>query len=241
MTKLLAILTVAVFMLGTLGKPNFPIWLGDSVRASELVRWGALVGSLPWIEPWRHLAAIFVHFNAIHIVFNMMALASFGRVTEGATGSGRFVLIYVATGVVGFVVSDVWYLLWYGTIPFLTAGASGAIFGIIGAQAGDAWARRAPDWRSRVARSIGLAVMLFLLFGLSRSVSVNNAAHFGGLFSGLAFGYAFGKERRAHRRDKLFNGIAAGLLVACVVSVAACNWSPSWQLLRQAEIQQDLR
>jgi rhomboid protease GluP len=242
MTKLFAILAGGVFLLGTVGKGEFPIWIGSSLRHSELVRWGVLVaheriiGPLAFTEPWRHLAAVFVHFNAMHIVFNMMALASFGRVTEGSVGPGRFAVIFVVTGVLGFVASDFWYLLWYGFVPF-TAGASGAVFGIIGAQAGEAWARRMPDWKARVSRAIGLAIVLALLFGLS---GVNNAAHFGGLFTGIALGYAFGKERRPHRRDKLFNRIAAGLLVASLASVLACNWSPAWEAERQSEIQREL-
>ena len=238
-TKVLAILSVAVFLLSTVGHGDFPIWFGSSVRRSELVRWGVLYAYLPFVEPWRHLAAVFVHFNAIHIVFNMMALASFGRVTEGSIGPGRFAVVFVTTGVLGFVASDFWYLFWYGLVPF-TAGASGAVFGIIGAQAGEAWARRTADWKSRVSRAVGLAVLLFLLFGLSGSVAVNNAAHFGGLFAGLALGYAFGKESRPHRRDKVFNRIAAGLIIASMASVLACNWSPAWQVVRQSENRAEL-
>ncbi len=234
MTKLFALVSVVVFLVSAVGQGEFPLWLGSSVRRSELVRWGALVAYLPWTEPWRHLAAVFVHVNGMHLLFNMLALSSFGRATEGGLGPGRFAVVFVVTGVLGFVASDLWYLLWYGLVP-LTAGASGAIFGIIGAQAGEAWARRTADWKARVGRSVGLAVLLFLLFGLSPSVAVNNAAHFGGLAVGLALGYLFGKERRPHLRDRLFNRLAAGVLALSVMSVVIGNWSPAWQLVRRGE------
>lgn len=232
--KAVALGCAVVFLLSVVGKGEVPIWPGQSVRPSELIRWGALVGGLDVEEPWRHLAAVFVHANALHLFSNMLALASFGRAAEDALGPGRFAVAFVLTGVLGFVVSDVFYRVAGGGAP-LTMGASGAVFGALGVYAGEAWGRRSPEWKGRVTWALGYAALVFALFGFGAGsrFSVNHAAHIGGLGAGLALGYAFGKERGAHRRDRVFNGIAAGLLVLSVASVVASNTSPAWHYFRQ--------
>ena len=236
-TKLLVGLCLGVFVLGAMHQRSFPLWFGDSLRRSEMLSWGLLAPPWNHREPWRYLAAVFVHFNALHVAFNTLTLLSFGRPTEGAIRSGRFAIVFVLTGALGFVASDLWYELWYG-MAAPTAGASGAVFGVIGAQAGDLWARRVPDWQNQVWRAVGYAVLLFVLFwSFGGGLGVNNAAHFGGLAVGLGLGYAFGRERRALRRDKLFGWIGAVLVGLSVASLVASHFSPAWRIERQREIQ----
>jgi membrane associated rhomboid family serine protease len=215
-TKLFVGWCLAVFLMSTLstsGLANLKL-LGMDPR--EAIRWGALadvpqLGRLGIQQPWRYLSAMFVHFGALHIGFNMWALWDFGRATEQRLGSARFTIIFVGTGIVGFVASD----LWFAAIdqPFLTAGASGGLFGLVGAIIGFLYARRDPVWKKFFARFAVLA----LIFAIA--LPVNNAAHIGGFVTGVPLGYLAYKETRPWRLSAVFGWVAALLVAASVVSV----------------------
>src|SRR6266540_3154081 len=76
---------------------------------------------------WRLLTAAFLHYGPFHLLLNMLALYWFGTALERRIGSGRFLLLYVVSGLAGSAGA----LLLSPTTP--TVGASGAIFGIMGA------------------------------------------------------------------------------------------------------------
>jgi len=95
--------------------------------AEELLDWGASYG--PYIlngESWRLVTAMFVHIGAVHIIFNMQALWNLGRVVERLYGNWTFLLMYLLGGIGGSIAS-----LWWQT-DIISAGASGAIFGLAG-------------------------------------------------------------------------------------------------------------
>lgn len=228
-TQLLIGFCTLVFLLSTLGTGSFPLWMDDGVRTSEALRFGALLVPSGWGEPWRHLSAVFVHANALHLLMNLLALWSLGRAAESVIGWSRFTVAFVGSGCLGYLVSHAWFLLW-GTRGALLLGASGAVFGLLGLEVGILLARRAWEARARLYRALALAAVIGLL------IPVNNSAHFGGLLSGVAIGYALGKERRPVQHDRLLAGVAAALLVACVVSVLLSARSPQWRAARQYEI-----
>jgi rhomboid protease GluP len=92
------------------------------------IHWGADYGPLTQAgQPWRLLSNIFVHFGAIHLCANMLALASAGPIVERLFGSLAFAALYLAAGILGSLTS----LAVHPVI--VSAGASGAIFGIYGA------------------------------------------------------------------------------------------------------------
>ena len=225
-TKLFVGLCVVVFVMTTaLGRE---LKLLGGMRVSEALRWGALAGSLGPSEPWRYLSAMFVHFGALHIGFNMMALWDFGRHTEQRLGSGRFALIFVGTGVLGFVASDVWHLM--RAEPAFTAGASGGLFGLVGALIGYLYAARDPAWKQFLVRVVVYAVIFAV------ALPVNNAAHIGGFVAGFPLGFLFYKEKQPWRRAKLFAVVAVVLVVASVASIALCQTSRVWRDVRAMEI-----
>jgi len=76
---------------------------------------------------WRLLTAAFLHYGPIHLGMNMLALWWFGQPLEAALGRGRFIGLFVASGLAGSAGA----LLFKPLAP--TVGASGAIFGILGA------------------------------------------------------------------------------------------------------------
>ncbi|MFO0568685.1 MAG: rhomboid family intramembrane serine protease [Polyangiaceae bacterium] len=226
LTKLYVGLCLGVFVLMALSSRQFTMLGGG--RMSEALRWGALLGPLGRIEPWRYLSAMFVHFGALHVGFNMMALMDFGRLTEQRLGSGRFALIFVLTGVVGFVASDFWHA-WSG-VPVFTAGASGGLFGLTGALVGYLYAARDPAWKQLLMRVAVYAVIFAV------AMSVNNAAHAGGFAVGLPLGYAFYKERQPWTRARLFQVVGGLLVILSLASIGLSQASRVWREARAHEI-----
>ena len=230
-TKLVAGFCIAVYGLCILtnGPFDFSVAISGGFRTSTMLRFGVLGADLGWQEPWRLLAACFLHFGLLHIGMNLMSLVGLGRSLEPHFGSARFAILYVTTGCLGFVASQVWYG-WRHPGEFVpTAGASGAIFGLIGAFVGVLWVRRNPNWsRVLVNYLVYAAIIGFVL-------PANNAAHLGGFFAGIAVGALFERERQPRRRDGLMKVLAGLCLLASVGSVLMSARSPVWKLVRDAE------
>lgn len=206
-------------------------FLGKSLLPSEVLRWGATFGQLSRVEPWRYLSAVYVHLGALHLVMNSMALLALGRRAEQRVGGARMIVVFTLTGIGGFVAST----LWYGASGPLTAGASGALFGLMGHEIGQMHAQRDPRLKDILVQFLAYAVAFALLF------SVNNAAHIGGFVLGYPLGRAFYLERRPWRRALWFRGLAAVSLAAGVASVVLSARSDVWRQMRLEEIQHNLR
>ncbi len=199
----------ALMLAGTEGLGN--------VRRFEALRWGALVGTLGHIEPWRYLSAMFVHFSLLHVGFNTLTLHSLGRSLEDAVGWSRFVLVFIGTGVAGFLASE----LWYSPMP-LTGGISGGIFGLLGAAVGWRYAQRDPEWKRLAITGAGYAVAMALIPG----VTVNHAAHVGGLLAGAGFGWALFRLGRNSRADRALDLCGLVLIVGTFASIILSLTSP---------------
>jgi len=121
-TPVLLGLNVAVFGLMLAGgiHPMAP-------TIDSLVQWGANYGPKTTNgEWWRMFTAMFLHIGILHLLFNMVALWNIGSFMERVLGPVGFVVLYLLAGLLGSVASVVWN-------PFVvSAGASGAIFGLYG-------------------------------------------------------------------------------------------------------------
>jgi rhomboid protease GluP len=224
MTRAFLGLCVLVFGLCLASDRRVP-WFTAQFSTSTMFRFGGLFGPLGELEPWRYLAAVFVHANVLHIGMNGWALAAVGPAAERQFGSARFVLLFTLAGILGFVASD----QWYGGAGPPTVGASGAIFGAFGSVIGVAYARRDPNWKQILLQNVlNLAILGFMF-------PVNNAAHVGGLVTGALLGFAFSKERRELRLGGLFTGLAIVLFVLGPVSILLSNASPIWRMQRAEE------
>jgi rhomboid protease GluP len=172
---------------GALLPPVAPDLLdGGSQNSVVLILLGA--NFHPAIEDgqiWRFFTSMFLHIGLTHLFFNVYALFIFGGEMERLYGHSRFILIYILSGLFGSLVS-------YATsIAQLSAGASGAIFGIIGMQVafffkhkelfGDLGRRRL------TSTAVIIGINLFLGFTLP---GIDNMAHLGGLVAGAILGYA---------------------------------------------------
>ncbi len=143
-------------------------------------------GAISWSlvesgEVWRWFAAIFLHFDGAHLLSNLLTLALVGPPLAHHLGAGRFLLVFILTGVAGNLFSHV-------LVPSvgLKAGASGAIAGVLGALAGQTLR---PEFRGRFRRwqilgALGAIYALLVGIGPGR----DNAAHAGGLLAGVLLG-----------------------------------------------------
>ncbi|MBB3259336.1 rhomboid protease GluP [Paraburkholderia bannensis] len=149
------------------------------------IAWGSNFG--PYTQDgqwWRLLTAVFIHFGLVHIVFNMLALVQFGRLAERFYGSGRFIAIYLFAGIAASMMS---LLMHPG---FNCAGASGAIFGVIGAVLAYLLLHRQATPRGFYVKHFRLAAW-FTVYALINGLThpgVDNGAHVGGLLGGFLFG-----------------------------------------------------
>ena len=165
---------------------------GGSNNTDVLLDFGAM--SAPLIsdgEYWRLFTAMFLHAGAMHILFNGLTLFIFGRIVERAYGHVRFALVYLLAGLFGSVAS---FSL---TSTDVGAGASGAIFGVIGALAAYFVANRQTMGEMGRQNLTGLLVLvgINLMFGLS-TTGIDNWAHIGGLASGFVLGMALAPSFR---------------------------------------------
>jgi rhomboid protease GluP len=157
---------------------------GGSTDTQVLVRFGAKDNVLiAEGQVWRLLASMFLHIGVMHLVFNSYALLVLGSDVERLYGSPRFLAIYLLAGLWGGLAS-------FALSPDLSAGASGAIFGLLGAMV--AFLRREREvfgsWgRQRLLNLLGVAA-LNLVLGFTVP-GIDNFAHLGGLFSGAVLGW----------------------------------------------------
>lgn len=133
----------------------------------------------PW---WTNLSAVYLHGGLLHIFFNMLWLRNLGPLLEREFGPGRFFILYTAAGVGGFVLSNV-----FSGAP--TVGASGAIFGMLGATIVIARAHGG-EWGQWIGQQAMMYAVLLFAFGFISPV-VNNWAHGGGFVVGGAMAWIF--------------------------------------------------
>jgi rhomboid protease GluP len=127
---------------------------------------------------------LFIHAGFFHLFFNMLVLVQSGRVAERLFGMARFIVLYMFAGLTGSLVS----LLWHPGIN--SVGASGAIFGVLGAIVAYLVRHGSFVPRALYMRHLRLAVA-FIAYALPsgfRHQGIDNGAHLGGLFGGLMLG-----------------------------------------------------
>ncbi len=169
---------------------NLVVWAGlelsgGSTSIPNLLRWGAKFGpAIADGDYWRLFTPIFLHIGFPHLLTNSLGLIIFGRMVERYFGSFNFLFIYLLAGVFGNIAS-------YAAVSNgVGAGASGAVFGIIGAYGSFLYRNR--SIAGAMARStlggLGVIVGINLVFGFSVS-GIDNWAHIGGLIAGFLISY----------------------------------------------------
>ena len=155
---------------------------------------------------WRLITSMFYHFDIEHLLFNMLPLYFVGAMLEPFFGKVRFLGLYVVSG----FFADATTILYNSIIvkenaqTVFAAGASGAVYGLIGAYVGVM-----VFFKDRLSKEekIRLPLMvLILLFGNLSQEGVGHAAHFGGFIAGLVMGLMYcvylRKRKEKRRRAK---------------------------------------
>jgi rhomboid protease GluP len=158
--------------------------LGGSTRTDVLVQLGANVPPLVLAgQWWRLFTAMFLHIGVPHLLLNGYALYQLGGLFESWMGSARMGVVYVLSGLAGSVASL--FFLRDG----LSAGASGAIFGLLGALVAVLVRRR--ERLTPVAKQLLVQLLMWaginVVFGLT-TPGIDNAGHFGGALAGFLLG-----------------------------------------------------
>jgi membrane associated rhomboid family serine protease len=195
---------------------------GGTTDEATLLRYGSIEPLHFWVgEYWRVATYMFMHIGWMHILMNMYVLIGWGAALERVLRKKRFLLLYLLSGIGGGCASVAGGIL-FG--PHLSAGASGALFGIIGAVM--ALRRRqlpsfAAFFADKAIRSTLLQIGLWTAIG-SVALHLDNSAHFGGFVVGAAVCWLF--TSRSPRNAWL---AFAASFAALFVFAARPWWSPT--------------
>jgi membrane associated rhomboid family serine protease len=185
---------------------------GVNQPGGKLFENGALCGDFVADgEWWRLGSAAFLHASILHIAFNMFALYWLGTAVEEAIGTGRFLLVYVASGLFGSAMALV-----FSSQFAVTVGASGAIFGIMGALL----VLEYMTTGSFAGQAMGLILINMVITLTIPNISIGG--HLGGLVGGIAATYALMRTRNLTNQwvgPALVAGIAVASFVVAYVRV----------------------
>ena len=167
-----------------------------------------LVPRLAVIQPWTLITGGFAHdwSGPMHLLVNMYSLYIFGSAVEPLLGRARYLILYMTALFAGAV-----GVLWLGDPLGITVGASGAIFGLMGAYFIFLKALGQPS-----GQMFGL-IAINMAFGFFAS-GISWQGHLGGLIGGLAVAYIYSKTRRAEQQAN--QGIAIAALIGVLVIAA---------------------
>ncbi len=214
-TKILIGLNAAVFLVG-LAAPAAVVRLELLGRYVEF--FGAPVEGVSTGQYYRLLTSVFLHVEWWHIIGNMIGLWVIGGPLEAALGRSRYLAVYLLSGLGG---SALVYLLTAPNTP--TLGASGAVFGLLGATA--VLARRLRYEMRPVI--VMVVLMLFLTFvPLGGSLNVSWQAHVGGLVTGALVSLGMLQPTAGRNRTLVQVGTCAVVFVLAAAVI----------LLRTAEL-----
>jgi len=210
-TSVLLALNVAIFGL-------MLAWGIDPMQPAieKLIQWGANYGpKTTQGEWWRMFTCMFLHIGVLHLLFNMVALWNVGGFMERLLGSTDFLVLYLLAGLLGSVASVAWN-------PFVvSAGASGAIFGLYGGLLAFLVRHRAMQQHASLAalRTNTLAFLGYnLVYGFIQQ-GIDMAAHLGGLAGGFVCGFVltpsltFVGHSRRQGRSVLVGVVGLGLII----------------------------
>jgi len=178
---------------------------------------------------WQLGTSMFLHLDPLHLIFNLMSLWSVATYLEEVLGKSKTLALYLALGIIASAVSYVWHAY---TPPYAgsSAGASGAICGLIGVAVGFSLRKRNVA-RHLASHYVGWVVWILIL-GLS-GWRIDNAGHLGGLVPGVLFGLLVRRRSDTSgpmRRVWLTTALVLVAVVAAMIVVAAGQTLPAEQI-----------
>jgi rhomboid protease GluP len=186
-------------------------------------------------EWWRLFTSTFIHFGFAHIAFNMLVLAQTGRIVERLYGNARFITLYLFAGLTGSLLS----VLWHPEVN--SAGASGAIFGVLGAMLAYVLRYRSAIPPSIYASRFQMAISFIaynLFYGFTHH-GIDNGAHLGGLAGGFLMGWVLARPIDPDLpRQAIWTTTAEASMVA-LIAFTALAW-PLVHLNRSEDAHEEL-
>lgn len=180
-----------------------------------------MTGGPAWMcgHYWTLLSANFLHGSFLHLLFNVMWMRSLGDTATALLGPARFFIVFVLTGVGGFLTSVL-------LSPAPTMGASAAIFGLMGVLVGFG-RRRGGTMGGMLNQQMLMWAGMGLVFGLSMP-NVNNWAHVGGFITGLGLAWVLPKrEGQTQGRGVMMLALALAVLTLASFALAIISmWAP---------------
>lgn len=234
-TRALVIACVAVFFLQMLADFTLPIqyhnqggggfWSLLTANFVTYIRMGSNFHLLVAVkhEYWRWVTYCFLHFGLIHILFNCWAFWDLGRLAERLWGGKEVFATFILTGIAGGAASYAWNMFVLHS-PKNSAGASGAICGILGLTLGAYLKNKYHVGEYLGSQLIRWAVYI-LVFGLV--AGADNGAHIGGMAAGAALGYFLPPTERSKtpaRDAKIWNGLAILSLILLIASIVCAAY-----------------
>ena len=166
----IATIAVGYFIYGTWdGTQDLRVLVLMGAKVNQLVVQG---------QVWRLFTAMFLHIGVLHLLFNLYALNALGPLVEGYFGSVRYLAIYLLAGLFGSLAS-------FAFSPAISAGASGAIFGLAGAIT-VYFLRYRENFGARgraILQNMLMVIGINLVFGFV-APGIDNWGHMGGLIGG---------------------------------------------------------
>jgi membrane associated rhomboid family serine protease len=208
-TYLLMAVNIAVFVLDLSLKNR--LTQGTAVSNGEGVLYAYAVYAGEW---WRLVTSGFLHYGFLHLGMNMFVLYRIGPQIEKLLGHLQYAALYFASMLAGSLGA---MLL---SPMSASAGASGAIFGLLGAAAAFQLSNRINLWQS------GLGMLIVLNLGITFLVpGIAIGAHVGGIVAGGAVGWAMFELERRQKSPVIGLSVAAALMVICVgVAIASAPY-----------------
>ena len=163
-------------------------------------------------EYYRLITSMFLHIGVIHLICNMYSLYIIGKEVESLFGKWKFLIIYILSGICGSILS----LAFYSNT--VSAGASGAIFGLLGALLYFGYYYR--TYLGVAMKSSVLPVIIVNLVIGFLNPSIDNAAHIGGLVAGILLTMLLGVPDKSSKTEKI-NGIILTIIYICFIGYLA--------------------
>ncbi|MGT2948657.1 rhomboid family intramembrane serine protease [Streptococcus devriesei] len=208
-TLFLLVLTTLVFLAMQI------VYFGQATETLAVFNFGGMYGDVVVQMPsqlWRLITPIFVHIGWEHFLFNSLTLYFVGQLAESIWGSGKFLLLYLLSGIMGNI-----FTLFF-TPSVVAAGASTSLFGLFGAIVILGYFGHNP-FLKQLGRNYQALIAINLLFNLFMP-SVSIAGHLGGIIGGLVSAIILPSrtEKGAFKPGQrflallLYLGLALGLL-----------------------------
>ena len=161
---------------------------------------------------YRLFTCMFLHIGIFHLVCNIYSLYVIGKEVENLYGKLKFLIIYILSGVSGSILSLAF------NSNTISAGASGAIFGLLGALLYFGYYYR--TYLGATIRSSVLPVIILNLVIGFMNPGIDNSAHIGGLVAGILSSMLVGVPDKSGKRDRI-NGIILTIIFICFISYLA--------------------